>query len=275
LKILLLTKQSACQVFCVNKLKEQGYLTHVVFESGVSVPSAKRFNNFRSFWRSAKCKLGVVLKRPLSIISFLRNYANYDLYYGNQESHNARVLGGGYKKIPDEVIVDYVKSINSIELKQIVRRIQPDFVIVFGTGWIKKEIIDMLPKQTINMHWGWSPDYRGEGIITALAKEGAKGLGVTIHLLDERIDDGAILFRMRPDIDARDNFYSIGLKLTVIGVELFIKSIKFYIENNGLKVKPEDQAVGKFYGSKYMQQHPEMWLEAWRNLKEQKKENLK
>ena len=73
----------------------------------------------------------------------------------------------------------------------------------------------------INMHWGWSPDYRGEGIIPALALEGPYALGVTVHLIDLGIDSGEIISRLRPEVDERDNFYSLGLKLCMLGTDLF------------------------------------------------------
>ena len=59
-----------------------------------------------------------------------------------------------------------------------------------------------------------SPNYRGDGIITPIYDNNWAKLGFTIHKLDSGIDSGEIICSERIDIDEKDNYYSIGLKMT-------------------------------------------------------------
>lgn len=136
-----------------------------------------------------------------------------------------------------------VSDINSQQVKSALYDLAPDIVLVFGTRLISSQLFESCSAKFINMHWGWSPDYRGEGIISALAIQGRDAVGVTVHLISSKIDGGNILYRSRPKIDSSDNFYSIGLKLTILGSELFVKVIEKYKECGELVGEPQDLAL--------------------------------
>jgi methionyl-tRNA formyltransferase len=262
-KILFLTKSSAFQNYCVNELSNCGYSIYLVIESGQSVPGERHSQILKRFIN----KLWFIIKNPLSIMSHVNIFLNSNKYYGNKEFHNKRILKKKYDYVNKNIQVYYVDSINSKEFEKIVKNISPSLTLVFGTGIIGKKIIHLLPKPIINMHWGWSPNYRGEGIITALAIGGERDLGVTIHLLNEEVDGGDILYRRRPRIDSEDNFYSIGLKLTVLGTEMFKEFINSFQTGKKLDLEQQNNNIGRFYDSKYMQENPKIHILAWNNLK--------
>ena len=53
------------------------------------------------------------------------------------------------------------ETINSQESLNFIKSINPDVVLIFGSDLIKNPLLSILPKQTINLHLGLSPRYRG------------------------------------------------------------------------------------------------------------------
>ena len=105
-----------------------------------------------------------------------------------------------------------------------------------------------------------------------VALDGIDALGVTVHIISEKIDGGMILYRARPTVDRYDNFYSIGLKLSLLGCELFIRTIEQFRETDELIGKQQDLSKGNLYDFKFMRSHPEFYNKGWINLKKQPSE---
>lgn len=262
MRVLLLTRRSSFQIYCANELFKKDILTDVLFEEGSSFVSPLRKTLKNKLIKSAK---GIL--RPVLLVRKIANTIKSGSYYGNKEFHDRRILGSDFKSWSGGLRVWKTDDINSEDSLENIKKIKPDFVFVFGTRMIKKHIINCISAPIINMHWGWSPDYRCEGIITALAYGGAKDLGVTVHHMDLTSDGGDIIFRERPLIDKMDNFYSIGLKLTRLGTELFEKTYKEYRVSGKLSGVKQDLLKGGLYTSKFMAEHPELLQLAWSNLK--------
>jgi len=94
-------------------------------------------------------------------------------------------------------------------------------------------------------------------IISALALKGIKGLSVTIHLIDENIDSEDIIYQYKPKINSKDNFYSIGLKLTLHGLEGFLKIHKTISKKTKLKLLKQNLQKSKVYTSRFIKQNPD------------------
>lgn len=270
MRAVLFTRRSAFQIYCANWLWKKGLLQLVIFENGNSYAGERAFCGILDFFRKLAKGFALFLNNPNSIVNHVDRYLNHKEYYGHQEFHNHRLLKNNYMDTEKGLPIVNVSDINSDEVSNIFQQYKPDLVFVFGTRLIKHHIFKNRAIPFVNMHWGWSPDYRAEGIVTALAYEGVGALGVTVHLLSAGIDSGDILYRSRPVIDADDNFYSIGLKLTLLGTELFAKCAESLRENGHLAGTPQDLSAGTCYSSRYMQKHTELYRIAWKNLQEAK-----
>ena len=178
----------------------------MVFETGQSVPSGGILPGL-NVWRSRSPQLALeAARRP---VVFLRRFANrlrQSRYYGNQVEHDRRILVDGYQVPRSGLQVYEVGSVNDPEARAVISKLAPALIYVFGTRLVSAETLRALKAPFANMHWGWSPEYRGEGIVSALALEGPQALGVTVHLLDAGIDSGDVLFQARPEVDRFDNF---------------------------------------------------------------------
>ena len=181
------------------------------------------------------------------------------------------MFGEEFDKFAMSHCLKRVISINSDECKRFIIEQKPNIVLVFGTKFIRNEVYKnpKLPNTFwINLHWGISPCYRGEGLISALALGGINDVGVTIHHLSNKADAGDILYQASPKLEKKDNFYSVGLKLTKIGTNIFEEILTKYLTAGVLPPsKRQDLTRGFMYNTPFMREHPEYQTKAWTNLK--------
>jgi methionyl-tRNA formyltransferase len=100
-----------------------------------------------------------------------------------------------------------VSSVNSAECVELLVRLRPAVVLVVGTRLIEQAVLRRIDAAFVNYHAGITPKYRGvHGGYWALAQGDAANCGVTVHLLDEGIDTGPVLYQARISPSRRDNF---------------------------------------------------------------------
>ena len=97
-----------------------------------------------------------------------------------------------------------------------------------------------------------------------MSKADYQKLGVTIHQISNVIDKGNIIFRKKVKINLKDNFYSIGLKMTKAATKILLEK-KFY-ENLSIK-RIKSQNKGFLYDSKFMKKNYKMFYMAYKNIK--------
>ncbi len=120
----------------------------------------------------------------------------------------------------------FVKTVNDEETANLLRKLNPDVVVVNGTGIIKKHILEICDAPFINLHTGITPKYRGvHGGYWALVNHDEENCGVTVHLVDEGIDTGGILYQTLIHPTERDNFATYPYLQTAAGVKLEIKAL--------------------------------------------------
>lgn len=133
-----------------------------------------------------------------------------------------------------------VNSVNSDECIALLQKLNPDIVVVNGTRIISKKVLSSTDAVFINMHAGITPKYRGSnGAYWAFYNQDKENAGVTVHLVDEGIDTGAVLYQSIISITERDNYSTYPLLQVCAGVEDEIKAI-YDVINGTLKTKKND-----------------------------------
>ena len=97
---------------------------------------------------------------------------------------------------------------------------RPDVVLVFGTGLLKRPLLDRFPGRVLNIHLGLSPYYRGAGTnFWPLVNGEPEYCGATVHFMDEGVDSGPIIEHVRPGIKRGDGPHDIGNRTIVAAVD--------------------------------------------------------
>ncbi len=127
-------------------------------------------------------------------------------------------------------------------LKSIGKFLSSDIFIVFGSSFIKGEIVNFLiKKKAINIHMGISPYYRGADCnFWALYDDNPDLVGATIHYLSKGLDSGSIIYHVISNCYKNPYIYTMS---TVMGA---IQSIIKKIKSNSLHIdRPKKQNLSK------------------------------
>ncbi len=103
-------------------------------------------------------------------------------------------------------------ELNNLSLLYLDDFLKSDIYIVFGSSYIKGELLDFLVKnKAINIHAGVSPYYRGSDCnFWALYDDNPHLVGSTIHLLSKGLDSGHILYHAMSNIKTNPFEYTMS-----------------------------------------------------------------
>lgn len=145
-----------------------------------------------------------------------------------------------------------VPSVNTPACWDLVRALAPQVVVINGTRILSKKAIAALGVPILNTHVGITPTYRGvHGAYWALAQGDIEHCGVTVHLVDEGIDTGGILFQALIEPTEKDNFNTYPTLQMVEGSKLMVKAVHEIIGERAL-LKPAT-------GPSRRWNHPTLW----------------
>ncbi len=111
----------------------------------------------------------------------------------------------GYQKPPlldwlqneGNIVIPYTEPLTA----EVLQRYNPDLVISFGYRHIiSKEVLESYPHQMINLHIAYLPWNRGSKPNFWSIWDGTPN-GVTVHLIDEGMDTGDILYQEQMTFD--------------------------------------------------------------------------
>ncbi|MFM1884486.1 MAG: hypothetical protein RL168_670, partial [Bacteroidota bacterium] len=111
------------------------------------------------------------------------------------------------------------------EFVQTLKGLQADVFIVVAFRMLPMEVWNMPSMGTFNVHASLLPDYRGAAPIQWAVANGDTQTGVTTFLLNDRIDEGAILLQDSLDIAPNETISSVYARLMHAGAELAVRTV--------------------------------------------------
>jgi len=111
-------------------------------------------------------------------------------------------------------------------------------IILAGFLWlIPSYLIKAFPKAIINIHPALLPQYGGKGMYgmkvhEAIKAAGEKETGITIHIVNERFDEGQHLFQIHCDVNSVDNPEMIARKVRELEHTHYPKIIEQWVEGD-------------------------------------------
>ena len=142
--------------------------------------------------------------------------------------------------------VKNVRSINSKVAVSYLKKINPDLIIVFGTGIIKNEILSLFENKIYNLHGGNPEKYRGlDSHLWALFHRDYKSLITVIHKVDNRLDTGDIVMKGNVPLSPGMKIHELQSSNTNLCLSLSNQLIKMAL--NGNIISQEQSEVGRYY----------------------------
>lgn len=125
------------------------------------------------------------------------------------------------------------------KLKEYIFPDDIDLNIVCEYGLIiPKRIVDAPKFGSVNVHPSLLPSYRGASPIQSVLINGETETGVSIMLMDEKMDHGPILRQNTVKIDKTDTYTTLAGKLLKTAILGLLETIPVHIEG---KIKPQIQ----------------------------------
>jgi len=116
---------------------------------------------------------------------------------------------------------------------------KPDLIVVSAYNQIiPKEILDIPKYGCLDIHPSLLPKYRGPSPIQTAILNGDKKTGVTIILMDEKVDRGPILSQKTLVIDKKETSQTLLIKLADLGTRLLMETVSRWIKK---MIKPLSQ----------------------------------
>ncbi len=106
-----------------------------------------------------------------------------------------------------------------------------DYVILSGYMLVlDKEIIDKYNNKIINIHPSYLPNFKGLDVIRKAYNSNEKYTGISIHYVNEKIDDGEIILQKKILINRKKGLDFLEKKIHKLEHKFFFKAIKKAIE---------------------------------------------
>lgn len=215
IKVLMLAGESDLTTLVFNGIKNDFSIEKVIVEEPVSKKQLLKRRVKKLGLMTVMGQLVFMLYNKLYLIK--TSEKRIDEIKKNKSLDSQRI---------DEKIISKVSSVNSDETIMLLKKFQPDVVVVNGTRIIKKEVIEAIDAPFVNTHVGINPRYRGShGGYWALADNDSKNCGVTVHLIDTGIDTGGILYQKVIDITNKDTLNTYPYLQVAAAIPLMKKAI--------------------------------------------------
>lgn len=239
MRIVLLTGEGNEHCYVANKLSSEIHLSAIVLDRGKKKNRMERLRSLLKRYSFAQLFSRVIGK----LISTILRDDN------RKEIEMLRVLGDKNSLLmAGETPVIYIDGCNTEKSIARIRDLQPDVLLVYGTGIIGDTVLGIPFIVTLNMHTGISPYYRGTGCaFWPLYNNEPHMIGATIHQCTAEIDGGKIYAVKEADLDADDTLFSMFPRSVKTGAELYVEVVKQLVQNGKIDGARQDPKIGHEY----------------------------
>lgn len=137
----------------------------------------------------------------------------------------AKSLGASYAVMPHE----------GSEIESFLTELRPDLGVVAGARILKGSVISRFPHGILNLHPGFIPQVRGlDAMLWAI--RGDLPLGVTAHLIDERVDAGTMVTRREIPVFGDDSAVDLTERLYETELAILPEAVARALRGEGEEV---------------------------------------
>lgn len=127
-----------------------------------------------------------------------------------------------------------------------IKSIAPDLIVVAAYGKIIPKVVLEIPRfKCINVHPSLLPKFRGPSPIQNVILAGETETGVSIILMDEKVDHGDILAQEKIAISPEDTTETLAQKMIPKSSELLLRAIPRWIQGK-IKEQKQDDSLATF-----------------------------
>lgn len=166
-----------------------------------------------------------------NIAEYFENNPKINVQLILSNNKNAYVLNRAESLGIKSVTFDRKSFYETDEILQILKSEQIDFLILAGFLWLVPiNLLKSFPNKIINIHPALLPKFGGKGMYgmkvhEAVVESKEKETGITIHYVNEKYDDGEIIFSAKFQVSGTDTAETVAEKIHKLEYEHFPKII--------------------------------------------------
>jgi methionyl-tRNA formyltransferase len=127
-----------------------------------------------------------------------------------------------------------------------IRALGPDLSVVVAYGHIlRREVLDVPPLGSINVHASLLPELRGAAPINWAIVRGHEETGVTIMRMVEAMDAGPILHRIREPVLPGETTSELTIRLSELGAEALVEALTL-LDAGEVEEEEQDHEMATF-----------------------------
>lgn len=184
-----------------------------------------------------------------------RDRSNFELHFANRDQAERRYFGDqAPPRVP--ILETSSEDLNSQESGDFVEKFDPEVVLIFGCGLIKGKLYSALPTNTINLHLGLSPRYRGAATLfwPFYFMEPAFA-GTTFHFIVPEPDAGDVVHQVVPELKPEDRIHDVACKAVIQSSKAAIDLLEI-LASGGEWKRYKQKGTGKnFLSSDFKPEH--------------------
>ncbi|QSE97805.1 phosphoribosylglycinamide formyltransferase [Fulvivirga lutea] len=126
----------------------------------------------------------------------------------------------------------------SEEILKVLANNKIDFIILAGFMWlVPRYLVEAYPNKILNIHPALLPNFGGKGMYgdhvhKAVKAAGETESGITIHYVNEKYDEGNIIFQAKCQLTSSDTPETIAEKVHALEYEHYPKVIETVIQKS-------------------------------------------
>ena len=139
------------------------------------------------------------------------------------------------------------REVNSKRFRSFLRQNEVDLVISVAAPQIfKRKLLATPPRGCINYHSALLPKYRGRQPLFWALLNGETEVGVTVHEMDEKLDNGAIIAQSLIPVRADDSLHKLYLRTIAIGAGVLVEAVEKLARGDAARL-PNDPEKATYY----------------------------
>jgi len=149
----------------------------------------------------------------------------------------AKVLKRAHDLDVKALFFDKHAFIDTNEVLNVLKDINPDLIVLAGFLWLfPNKILRKFPNKVINIHPALLPKYGGKGMFgdkvhEAVIAQKEKETGITIHYVNEKYDEGEIIFQASIPVEPHYNASDIASRIHQLEYQHFPEVIQNILES--------------------------------------------
>ena len=172
-----------------------------------------------------------------NIYQYFQTNKNVSIKLILTNNHNAGIIRRAKRLNIETIIFSKDQFYKSNDVISILTDNKIDLIVLAGFLWlIPNSIIQAFPNKIINIHPALLPKYGGKGMYgmhvhKAIIENNETESGISIHLVNEKYDEGKILYQAKCKITPSDSPESLAEKIHSLEYKYFPEIINNFISD--------------------------------------------